>query len=209
MPSGVDSGGAEGTVVLVAWDGAVRGVIEVGDSVRPTSADAVRRLRRLGLTPVLLTGDHPAAAERVAAQVGIEDVRAGVLPADKAATIRALQDQGRVVAMAGDGVNDAPALAQADLGIALGSGAEAAIEAGDITVASDDLLGVVDAVRLSRRTLRVIRQNLVWAFAYNVAAIPLAASGRLGPMVAGLAMAASSVLVVLNSLRLNRFRPAR
>ncbi|MBO1753974.1 cation-translocating P-type ATPase [Allobranchiibius sp. CTAmp26] len=197
------------TAVLVAWGGSARGVIAVADTVRPTSADAVRRLRSLGLHPVLLTGDNAGAAARVAAEVGIEQVIAGVLPQDKVTAVRELQEQGHAVAMVGDGVNDAPALAQADLGIAMGGGTDAAIEAGDITVASSDPLAVADAIRLSRRTLRVIKQNLVWAFAYNVAAIPLAVSGRLGPMVAGLAMALSSVFVVLNSLRLRRFRTLR
>ncbi|UIJ35797.1 cation-translocating P-type ATPase [Allobranchiibius sp. GilTou73] len=203
----LESDGA--TAVLVAWEGSARGVIAVADTVRPTSADAVRRLRSLGLHPVLLTGDNAWAAARVAAEVGIEQVIAGVLPQDKVTAVRELREQGHAVAMVGDGVNDAPALAQADLGIAMGGGTDAAIEAGDITVASSDPLAVADAIRLSRSTLRVIKQNLVWAFAYNVAAIPLAVSGRLGPMVAGLAMALSSIFVVLNSLRLRRFRTLR
>lgn len=193
--------------VVVAWDGVARGVVEVADSVRETSELAVRRLRALGLEPVLLTGDHRRAAEAVAAAVGIERVVAGVLPAGKLEAIRELQAAGHRVAMVGDGVNDAAALAGADLGIALGSGADAALEAADLTVVHGDLLPVVDAVRLARRTLTIIRSNLVWAFGYNVAALPLAAAGLLSPMIAGGAMALSSVFVVLNSLRLRRFAP--
>jgi Cu+-exporting ATPase len=198
------------TAVPVSVDGAVRGMLVVGDSLRPTSAEAVRRLRELGLRPVLLTGDSPGAAAAVAAQVGIaaSDVIAGVLPAGKVAAVRRLQEQGRVVAMVGDGVNDAAALAQADLGLAMGAGADAAIEAGDLTLVRADLLAAVDAIRLSRRTLATIRGNLFWAFAYNVAAIPLAAAGLLSPMVAGAAMACSSLFVVTNSLRLRGLRPA-
>ncbi|MBZ5734775.1 heavy metal translocating P-type ATPase [Nocardioides sp. TRM66260-LWL] len=194
--------------VLVGWDGRARGVLEVADAVRPTSREAVERLRALGLRPVVLTGDHERAALRVAAEVGVpaEDVVAGVLPEGKVEAVRALQRQGHAVAMVGDGVNDAAALASADLGIALGSGAAIAAEAADVTVVRGDLLLVVDAVRLARRTLAVIRSNLFWAFAYNVAAIPLAVAGLVSPMIAGGAMAASSVLVVTNSLRLRRFR---
>jgi len=193
------------TVVTVGWDGALRGLLVVADTVKPTSAEAVRRLRGLGLTPVLLTGDHMRAARAVAAEVGIDEVVADVLPEAKVDVVRRLQEQGRAVAMVGDGVNDAAALATADLGIALGTGADAAIEAGDLTLVRGDLLLAADAVRLARRTLATIRGNLFWAFAYNVAAIPLAAAGYLSPLVAGAAMACSSVFVVSNSLRLRRF----
>ena len=195
------------TAVAVAWDGAARAVLEVADTARPTSAAAVARLRRLGLTPVLLTGDNPAAARTVAGQVGIDRVVAGVLPAGKVEVVKRLQDEGRVVAMVGDGVNDAAALAQADLGLAMGTGTDVAIQASDLTLVRGDLLAAADAIRLARRTLRTIKGNLFWAFAYNVAAIPLAAAGRLSPMIAGAAMACSSVFVVTNSLRLRRFRP--
>ncbi len=197
------------TVVEVAWDGAVRGWLSVADAVKPTSAEAVRRFRDLGLRPVLLTGDHLAVALAVAAEVGIDadQVVAGVLPADKVDVVRRLQAEGRVVAMVGDGVNDAAALAQADLGLAMGTGTDVAIEAGDLTLVRGDLRVAADAIRLSRRTLATIKGNLFWAFAYNVAAIPLAASGLLNPMIAGAAMALSSVFVVSNSLRLRRFRP--
>jgi Cu+-exporting ATPase len=184
-------------------------VIAVGDTPKPTSAAAIRALAALGLRPVLLTGDTAAAAEAVAAEVGIADVVADVLPDGKAAVVRRLQAEGRVVAMVGDGVNDAPALAQADLGLAIGSGTDVAIEASDITLMSGDLLAVPDAIRLSRRTLATIKGNLVWAFGYNVAAIPLAAIGYLNPLIAGAAMAGSSLFVVANSLRLRRFQPHR
>ncbi len=194
------------TAVLVGWDGAARGVLAVADAVRPTSAEAVERLRGLGLRPVLLTGDHERVARAVGREVGIDDVVAGVLPQDKVARVRALQEEGRVVAMVGDGVNDAAALAQADLGLAMGAGSDVAVEASDLTLVRDDLLAAADAVRLSRRTLATIRGNLFWAFAYNVAALPLAAAGLLNPMIAGAAMALSSVFVVSNSLRLRRFR---
>ncbi|WP_438838118.1 heavy metal translocating P-type ATPase [Clavibacter michiganensis] len=198
---------AEGsTVIAVAWDGAVRGILAVADTVKPTSAEAVRRIRALGLRPVLLTGDTAGAAHRVAAEVGIDEVIAGVLPEGKLDAVRRLQAEGRVVAMVGDGVNDAAALAQADLGIAMGTGTDAAIEAGDITIVRGDLVLVADAVRLARRTLGTIRGNLFWAFAYNAAAIPVAMLGLLNPLVAGLAMALSSVFVVTNSLRLRSFR---
>jgi P-type Cu+ transporter len=194
------------TAVPVGWDGAVRGVLLVADTVKPTSARAVEELRALGLHPVLLTGDNAAAARSVAAEVGIDDVIAGVLPEGKVAAVRRLQDEGRVVAMVGDGVNDAAALVQADLGLAIGTGTDVAIEASDLTLVRGDLRAAGEAIRLSRRTLAVIKGNLFWAFAYNVAGIPLAAAGLLNPMIAGAAMAFSSVFVVTNSLRLRRFR---
>jgi P-type Cu+ transporter len=195
------------TVVFAGWDGAVRGALVVSDTIKPTSAEAVRRLRGLGLSPVLLTGDNERAARSVAETVGIGEVIAGVLPAGKVAAIRRLQQAGRVVAMVGDGVNDAAALAQADLGLAMGTGTDAAIEASDLTLVRGDLLAVPDAIRLSRRTLATIKGNLFWAFGYNAAAIPLAALGFLNPLIAAAAMAFSSVFVVGNSLRLRRWRP--
>jgi P-type Cu+ transporter len=202
----VRAGGA--TAVVVGWDGAAREVLPVTDTLRDSAPGAVAALRDLGVYPVLLTGDHETAARAVAARAGIDDVRAGVLPVEKADAIAALQRAGHVVAMVGDGVNDAAALAQADLGLAMGAGTDAAIEAGDVTLVRDDLGAVPDALRLARRTLGTIRGNLFWAFAYNVAALPLAAFGLLNPMIAGAAMAFSSVFVVANSLRLRRFAPA-
>ncbi|MEV6264846.1 heavy metal translocating P-type ATPase [Streptomyces sp. NPDC051784] len=195
------------TAVAVAWDGEARAVLEVADAVRESSGEAVRRLRSLGLKPVLLTGDNRAVAESVAAEVGIDEVIAEVLPQDKVDVVKKLQAEGRSVAMVGDGVNDAAALAQADLGLSMGTGTDAAIEAGDLTLVRGDLRVAADAIRLSRRTLGTIRSNLFWAFAYNVAALPLAAAGLLNPMIAGAAMAFSSVFVVGNSLRLRGFRP--
>ena len=196
------------TSVEVSWDGVRRGVIRLADAVKPTSAEAIAELKAMGVTPMLLTGDNQAVAARVAAQVGIAatDVIAGVLPSQKAEAVRALQARGRRVAMVGDGVNDSVALASADIGMAMGTGTDAAIEAGDITLVRGDLRTVPTALRLSSRTLRIIKQNLFWAFGYNAAAIPLAALGLLNPMIAGAAMAVSSVLVVANSLRLKRFR---
>jgi Cu+-exporting ATPase len=197
------------TAVAAAWDGEARAVFVVADTVKPTSREAVHALRRLGLRPVLLTGDNETTARGVAAEVGIDEVIAEVMPADKAAVVRRLQDEGRTVAMAGDGVNDAPALAQADLGLAIGTGTDVAIEASDLTLVSGDLRAAADAIRLSRATLRTIKQNLGWAFGYNVAAIPLAAAGLLNPVIAAAAMALSSVSVVANALRLRRFSAER
>jgi P-type Cu+ transporter len=204
----VELGRRDGGIGVIV-DGAARATLHVRDTVKPTSAEAVRALRGLGLHPVLLTGDARATAEAVARAVGIDEVIAEVLPHEKSAVVERLQGEGRVVAMVGDGVNDAPALARADLGIALGTGADIAVEASDLTLVSGDLRAAVDAIRLARRTLATIKGNLFWAFAYNVAAIPLAIVGLLSPMVAAAAMAASSLFVVSNSLRLRRFRSTR
>jgi P-type Cu+ transporter len=201
---------AEGrTAIAASWDGAARALFVVADGVKPSSKEAVRRLRELGLRTILLTGDNEHTARAVAARVGVDDVIAGVLPAGKADVVSRLQQDGRVVAMVGDGVNDAPALARADLGMAIGTGTDVAIEASDLTLVTGDLRAAADALALSRRTLTTIKVNLFWAFAYNVAALPLAAAGLLNPMIAGVAMAASSVFVVANSLRLRGFRPQR
>lgn len=194
------------TTMIVAWDGAVRGAITLSDTVKARSADAVRQFIKLGLTPILLTGDNAGSAAAIGAEVGIVDVRSGVTPQGKLDAIRSLQSEGRVVAMVGDGVNDAAALAASDLGIAMGAGTDAAIAASDVTVMSGDLIIVGDSIRLARRTLGTIKGNLFWAFAYNVAAIPVAMLGLLNPLIAGAAMALSSVFVVSNSLRLRRFR---
>jgi P-type Cu+ transporter len=204
-----DAEAAGQTAVFAGWDGRIRGVLAVADTIKPTSAAAVDRLRGMGLRPVLLTGDNDRAARAAAAAAGIEEVFSGVLPAGKADVVKSLQRAGRVVAMAGDGVNDAAALAQADLGLAMGTGTDAAIEAADLTLVRGDLLAVPDAIALSRRTLATIKGNLFWAFGYNAAAIPLAALGFLSPLIAAAAMAFSSVFVVSNSLRLRRFSPGR
>jgi Cu+-exporting ATPase len=210
LATAVDEAEAAGrTAIVVGWDGAAQAVLVVTDTVKATSAEAIARLRGLGLTPVLLTGDNERVARTVAAEVGIDEVIAEVLPEGKVEAVQRLQAEGRVVAMVGDGVNDAAALAVADLGLAMGTGTDAAIEAGDITLVRGDLRVAADAIRLSRRTLAVIKGNLFWAFAYNLAALPLAAAGLLNPMLAGAAMAGSSVFVVSNSLRLRRFEGVR
>ncbi|MEJ7875878.1 MAG: heavy metal translocating P-type ATPase [Solirubrobacterales bacterium] len=197
------------TAIAAGWDGEAKAVLVVADTVKPSSAEAIERLAELGLRPVLLTGDNDATAQAVAAKVGIDEVISEVLPSEKADVVKRLQAEGRVVAMVGDGVNDAPALAQADLGLAIGTGTDVAIEASDLTLVSGDLRAAADAIRLSRRTLKTIKGNLFWAFAYNVAAIPLAVTGFLNPLVAGAAMALSSVFVVSNSLRLRAFEAQR
>jgi len=197
------------TAIAAGWDGQARAVFVVADTAKPTSAEAIARLRGLGLRTVLLTGDNEATAQAVAGQVGIDEVIAEVLPVEKADVVRRLQGEGRTVAMVGDGVNDAPALAQADLGLAIGTGTEVAIEASDLTLISGDLRAAADAIRLSRRTLSTIKGNLFWAFAYNITLVPVAMLGFLNPLFAGAAMAFSSVFVVTNSLRLGTFKAQR
>jgi Cu+-exporting ATPase len=197
------------TAIAAGWDGSATAVFVVADTVKPTSGEAVAQLKALGLRPVLLTGDNETTARAVAAEVGIDEVIAEVMPADKAGVVRRLQAEGRVVAMVGDGVNDAPALAQADLGLSIGTGTDVAIEASDLTLVSGDLRAASDAIRLSRATLRTIKQNLGWAFGYNLAAVPLAAIGLLNPVIASRAMVFSSISLVSNALRLRRFEAQR
>jgi Cu+-exporting ATPase len=210
VAAAVDAARAAGHIAVVAgWDGRATGLLAVADQVKPGGRRAVERLAGLGLETVLLTGDHEATARTVAAELGTDEVAAGLLPAGKVAEVRRRQRAGQVVAMVGDGVNDAPALAQADVGVALAGGTDVAVEAGDLTLVGGDPNGVADAVALSRETYATIKQNLFWAFAYNVAAIPLAATGRLHPMVAAAAMSLSSVFVVACSLQLRAFSPAR
>jgi Cu+-exporting ATPase len=214
LPEGLDRARAEAesrgqTAIAAGWDGRPAAVLVVADTVKATSVEAVALLKELGLRPVMLTGDNETTARAVAREVGIDEVVAEVLPAEKAAVVERLQKEGRTVAMVGDGVNDAPALARADLGLAIGTGTDVAIEASDLTLVSGDLRAAADAIRLSRATLRTIRENLGWAFGYNIAAVPLAAIGLLNPVIAGGAMAFSSVSVVLNALRLRRFQPRR
>jgi len=209
LASRIEVAREQGTVIAVASAGSVVGALVVTDTVRETSAQAVENLRALGITPVMASGDHESVARRVADQVGIETVYSALTPQGKAELVAKLQSAGHAVAMVGDGINDAPALATADLGIAMGSGTDAAMTAGDITIVSGDVLAISDGLRLAQRTLRTIQANLFWAFAYNVAAIPLAVAGLLNPIIAGLAMALSSVFVVTNSLRLRSFRPTR
>jgi Cu+-exporting ATPase len=200
---------ADGTIASVICDGRPIGLIRLTDAIKPEAAEAITELRRLGLEPFLLSGDNDHAVAAVARSVGIDRYRAGVLPEDKATEVRRLQDAGAVVAVVGDGVNDAPALAQADLGLAMGTGSDVAVEAGDLTLVSGDLRAAGDAIRLARRTLAVIKGNLFWAFAYNVVLIPLAFAGLLNPMLAAAAMACSSLFVITNSLRLRGFRSRR
>ena len=204
-----DAEAAGRTAVAVGWDGIARALLVVADAPKEGSAEAITALHELGLRVLLLTGDNEATAHAVAVEVGIDDVLAEVLPAGKAEEVERLQGEGRVVAVVGDGINDAPALAQADLGLSIGTGTDVAIEAADLTLVSGDLRGAPDAIRLARRTLSTIRTNLFWAFAYNVVLIPVAAAGYLSPLLGGAAMAASSVLVVSNSLRLRGFKPVR